>query len=123
MQKKLESVDFGRISLPMKQDGDVLPNTLISGLDRRTFVEHCMMSSNILATEKLDWNLEKFRAKFETSSEGVSVGVTVTLTEGQNGLRYVDISRSSGSALKFMEVREKFRDEFEKLLPDLEATA
>jgi len=82
-----------------------------------------MMSSNILATEKLDWNLEKFRAKFETSSEGVSVGVTVTLTEGQNGLRYVDISRSSGSALKFMEVREKFRDEFEKLLPDLEATA
>lgn len=123
MKSKLESVDFARINLPMKSDSDVLPNTLISGLDRKTFVEHCMMSSNILASDKLEWNFEKFRARFETTCDEANVKVAVTLTEGENGLKYVDISRLDGSAIAFMEFRGKFRDEFEKLLPDLEATA
>jgi serine/threonine protein kinase len=128
MAEKLEAMDLNRMSLPVKCCDGILPNTLISGLDRKTFVEHCMQTSSVLALGDLDWNVEKFRAKFVTKGtempgDGSEVGVSVTLTECGRGLKYVDISRTSGSAIKFMEIRDNFRQEFEKLLPELEPTA
>ena len=51
------------------------------------------------------------------------VGVVLSISEGGYGLKYADLGRASGCVIGFMEIRDKWRGEFEKLVGEVEASA